>query len=369
MAVILGTIFVGLSWAAMQMRLVYYDGAPSVIDQISGATFGKTGTWQFMYLSAQLLTAGILVLAANTAFADFPRLASIMAKDRFLPKQFANLGDRLVFKNGIGILGIFAAILIVAFKGKVDNLIPLYAVGVFLAFTLSQSGMVMHWLAEKHKGWQIKIAINGVGAFVTLIVLLTIIYEKFAVGAWIILVLLVVLYFLFTKVHKHYVKVAQQLNLKGLDPSTTKVSNTVLLLVPSVHRGMLPALTYAQSLSSDCRAIHIETDPEKTPKLRQNWEKFGQDVPLVILNSQFRSLIEPIMRYLDAVQRERKNHMITVIVPEFVPTKWWHAILHGNNGLLLKLALLSRRDVIVANVRYYLHDTDTEEQIAAQDMV
>ncbi len=358
MAAILGSIFLGLSITAMQMKIVYFDGAASVIDQISGATFGKDGKFAFLYILTQLLTAGILVLAANTAFADFPRLASIMAHDRFLPKQFANLGDRLVFKNGIGILGILAGLLIVAFKGKVDNLIPLYAVGVFLAFTLSQTGMVIHWFHEKQRGWQKKAVINGIGATATLIVLMTIIYEKFAVGAWIIVVLIVVLYFVFNLIHNHYLDVAQQLNMKHYHPNRTPMTNTVLLLVPTLHRGVMPALTYARSLSSDCRAIHIETDPERTPKLREKWEHFGQDVPLVILNSPYRSLIEPVMRYLDAVQLERRNHLVTVIVPEFVPTKKWHALLHGNNGLLLKLRLLARRDIVVANVRYYLQELE-----------
>ena len=358
MAAILGTIFLGLSITTMQMKIVYFDGASSVIDQISGATFGKEGKYAFFYIATQLLTAGILVLAANTAFADFPRLASIMAKDRFLPKQFANLGDRLVFKNGIGILGIFAGLLIIGFKGKVDNLIPLYAVGVFLAFTLSQTGMVIHWFHERQRGWRKKAIINGIGAVATLIVLATIVYEKFAVGAWIIVVLIVVLYLLFNMIHNHYLSVAQQLNMKRYQPSSIPMTNTVLLLVPSLHRGIMPALTYAKSLSPDCRAIHIETSPERTPIMREKWEYYGQDVPLVILNSKYRSLIGPIMQYLDAVQLERRNHLVTVIVPEFVPTKKWHALLHGNNGLLLKLALLARRDIVVANVRYYLQELE-----------
>ena len=365
MGLILGSLFLGISYLAMQFHVVYWehDGitANAVIDQISGAVFGKTGQWRLGYYLTQFFTAAILVLAANTSYADFPRLASILGRDRYLPKQFSNLGDKLVFNNGIVILAALAAILIVIKNGSVDALIPLYAIGVFTAFTLSQSGMVVHWFKLKHeqKGWLLKACINGVGAFATLLVLLDIALEKFKEGAWIVIVLVAISVWMFNKIHRHYLVVGEQLKMKYFVPNAHVVKNTVLVMVPTLHRGIMPALEYARSLSPDCRAVHIQTDPEKTPLLKERWEAYGQDVPLVILSSPYRTLISPIMQYLDAVQLERRNHLVTVIVPEFVPTKWWHGLLHGQSGLRLKLALLGRKDVVVANVRYYLQDLPT----------
>ena len=363
MGIILGSLFLGISWLATQLHIVYYTSgpnpSPAVIDQISGAIFGKTGSGSIFYLTTQFFTAAILVLAANTSYADFPRLASILARDRYMPKQFSNLGDKLVFNNGIMLLGVFAAVLIVVKKGEVDALIPLYATGVFTAFTLSQAGMVKHWFDLRERGWQMKAVINGVGAIATTIVLVTIVYEKFTDGAWIIVFLIALLFIMFKKIHGHYLDVAQQLKLANYESPVTPLKNTVLVLVPALHRGVMPALDYARSLSSDCRAVHICTDPERTPQLRERWEQWGHDVPLVILNSPYRSLLGPIMRYLDAVQHERRNHTVTVVVPEFVPTKKWHALLHGQSGFRLKLALLSRRDVVVANVRYYLQHSES----------
>ncbi len=313
MGLILGSIFIGVTWLAMRFHVVYWEAggktAPAVIDQISGAVFGKTGTWSFAYLVTQFFTAAVLVLAANTAYADFPRLASFLARDRFAPKQFANLGDKLVFNNGIVILGVFAAILIIAKKGQVDALIPLYATGVFTAFTLSQSSMVMRWRRLKGPGWMRKACINGFGALTTLIVLSFVVYEKFKEGAWIVLMLIAVLVLLFRKVHDHYADAAGQLRLPAEPEPDIPLMNTVLVLVPGLHRGVLPALKYARLISPDCRAVYIETDPERTQQLKSRWEEWSHGVPLVILNSTYRSLITPIMRYLDAVQAERRRHL------------------------------------------------------------
>ncbi len=362
MGVILGTIFIGVTWLAMRLHVVYWEAggktAPAVIDQISGAVFGKSGALSLAYLITQFFTAAVLVLAANTAYADFPRLASFLARDRFAPKQFANLGDKLVFNNGIVLLGVFAAILVIAKRGQVDALIPLYATGVFTAFTLSQSAMVMRWNRLRGSGWLRKAFINGFGAVTTFIVLCFIVYEKFKEGAWIVLLLIALIVLLFRKIHSHYADVAAQLRLPKVPELDIPLINTILVMVPGLHRGVLPALKYARSLSPDCRAVYIETDSERTEQLKSRWEEWGMDVPLVILNSTYRSLISPIMRYLDAVQGERRQHLVTVIVPEFVPTKRWQSLLHGNVGLLLKIALLRRKDVIVTNVRYYLQHMD-----------
>ena len=360
MGLILGSIFLGISFLATKLHVVYWEHAghtaPAVIDQISGAIFGKTGKWAVGYYLTQFFTAAILVLAANTSYADFPRLASILARDRFMPKQLSSLGDKLVFNNGVIILGLLAALLIVAKNGSVDALIPLYAVGVFTAFTLSQCGMVRHWFKLKNPGWQVKATINGLGALATFLVLVDIAVEKFLDGAWMVILLVAILVMIFRKIHRHYLDMAQQLKMAHYHPPTTPFKNTVLVLIPTLHRGVMPALEYARSLSPDCRAIHIETDPEKTPQLKERWEHWAEDVPLIVLNSPYRALINPVMKYLDAVQTERRNHLVTVVVPEFVPTRWWQGLLHGQSGLRLKLALLGRKDVIVANVRYYLQD-------------
>ena len=203
-----------------------------------------------------------------------------------------------------------------------------------------------------------KACINGFGAITTFIVLSFIVYEKFKEGAWIVLMLIAILVFAFRKIHDHYADAAGQLRLPKEPEPDMPLINTVLVLVPGLHRGVLPALKYARLISPDCRAVYIETDPERSQQLKARWEEWSFGVPLVILDSTYRSLISPIMRYLDAVQAERRRHLITVIVPEFVPTKRWHQLLHGNNGLLLKFALMRRKDVVVTNVRYYLQNTD-----------
>lgn len=360
MGLILGSLFLGISFLAMKFHVVYWEEngktANAVIDQLSGAIFGKTGKFAFLYVATQLATALILVLAANTAYADFPRLASILSKDKFLPRQLSNVGDRLVFNNGIVMLGVFAALLIVVKKGSVDALIPLYAIGVFLAFTLSQTGMVLHWKSEKSAGWGRKAAINGIGALATFVVLLDIAYEKFVEGAWIVILLMTALVVLFRKIHSHYSDIANQLRLTDLSPVGAPTVNTVVLLVPSVHRGVLPALAYARSLSPEVRAVHVGLNPEKVDALRNEWSQVAGEIPLIVLPSPYRMLVPPLMEYLQEVQEERTDDIVTVVLPEAVPTRWWHHLLHNQTGFRLKLALLARPDLVVTNVRYPLQN-------------
>jgi amino acid transporter len=361
MGTILGTIFLGISYLATRFHVVYWENggqtAPAVIDQISGAVFGKTGSWSWAYITTQVATALILVLAANTSFADFPRLASILARDSFLPKQLSNLGDKLVFNNGILLLGLFAGVLIVAKNGSVDALIPLYAIGVFLAFTLSQMGMVIHWKKERGPGWQRKALINGIGGAATFLVLADIAYEKFAEGAWAVIVLIVLLYLMFRAIAHHYADTAAQLRLRsGEHPAPTITRNTVLVLVPGLHRGVLPALEYAKCLSDKCRAVYVEIEPDATPQVMADWDQWGEGIPLVVLKSPYRSLTGPLLAYLNQVEQEERDDVVTVVIPEAVPTRWWHHLLHGQTGLRLKLALLRRNDIIVSNVRYSLRD-------------
>ena len=367
MGLILGSIFIGVSWLAVNLHVVYWEQgghtAPAVIDQISGAVFGKTGNFSWAYITTQVFTALILVLAANTSFADFPRLSSILARDRFLPRQLANLGDRLAFNNGIFLLGLFSALLILIKNGSVDLLIPFYAIGVFLAFTLSQTGMVKHWLTIKGEGWKRKAIINGTGAIVTSIVLLDILAEKFIDGAWMVVIIIALLIVVFKMVYGHYIDVRQQLDIANYTRADEPMRNTVLVLIQGIHAGTLHALDYAKSISSDCQAVYIEVEPERTEYLTKTWAKYVGDFPLIVVKSPYRSLIRPIMHYLDTMHDEKPNHRITVVVGEFVPSKWWHSLLHGNTGLILKLALLGRRDIVVANVRYWLEQTEHGEKV------
>ncbi len=361
MGVLLGALFLGISYLAASLHVVYYEHglhrAMPVVDQVSGAVFGKEGHWLRvgLYYMMQFSTATILVLAANTGFAGFPSLAYVMSRDRLLPRQLANRGDKLVYSNGIVLLGVCAAVLVIAFRGSVEGLIPLYAIGVFTAFTLSQCGMVKHWRKERGAGWRHKAAINTIGAITTGVVLAVLVVEKTPDGAWLILVVGGVLIALLRGISSHYDRCRRALSIANWAPNTAPMTNTVLLLVPTLHRGIFPALRYARTLSPDCRAIHIEDNPEDTPRLANEWQTFvGEDIPLVILPSPYRSLIGPLMAYLDEVRREREEHIVTVVVPEFSPGKWYHSLLHNANGFLVKYYLGGLPGVIISNFRYQL---------------
>jgi amino acid transporter len=360
MAVLLGSIFMGVSWLAVKFHVVYWEHggitSPAVIDQLSGMVFGKDGPWMWAYVITQVFTALVLIVAAQTSFAGFPRLASMLAQDAFLPRQLMNLGDKLAFNNGIMVLGLFASFFIIAEHGSVDLLIPFFAIGVFMAFTMSQSGMVRHWFVDKGPNWQRKAAINGLGAVASFIVVIDIACEKFFDGAWFVFVVMAVLLVMFKSVHKHYATIAKQLSPINFDHPACEIKNKVLVLVNGVHAGSLNALEYARSISSDCEAVYVASDPDRTKIMKEAWEKFVPDIPLVIIDSPYRSLLHPLMRYLDEVHAEQPNQTITVIIGEFVPTNWWEHMLHGDTGLFLKLALLGRKDVVVTNVRYWLCD-------------
>jgi hypothetical protein len=353
MAILLGSVFLGTAFVAWKAHVIpmsqTVEGYQTVFSQIASALVGRN--W-FYYLF-QGATAGILLLAANTSFADFPRLGSIMARDRFLPRQLYNVGDRLVFSNGIVLLALLASVLIIAFHGVVNALIPLYAIGVFLSFTLSQAGMARRLSMRKEQGWRLRVSISTVGAVITAIVAIVQAVTKFSEGAWIVLLLIPAFVYVFSKIHSHYIELGNQLRLTPED-KFTPISNIVLVLTPSLHRGVLPALEYAKGLSPDVRAIHVETDPIDTNLLEQRWERWGGGLPLVILESQYRTLIGPLLEYLEEVKREKPNAVVTVVIPEFVSAKWWHKLLHNQSGLLLKFVLLFQKNIVTANVRYYL---------------
>jgi amino acid transporter len=387
MAVLLTTMFLGTSVMAYLYH-VHPKQSETVISQFARIMF--TGPLGWFYYVVQAATAAILVLAANTAFADFPRLSSLLARDRFLPRQFANRGDRLVFSNGIVILAIFSGVLVIAFGGDTSRLIPLYAVGVFLSFTLSQSGMVVHWLRERRKlreakkdadvaapkperdpeeihrsyfvtdevtapsNWKKSLIINALGALATFVVLCVFIATKFIHGAWIVVVVIPILVLLFKSIHKHYMMVARQLSTEGLEPPRP-LRHRVIVPISGIHRGVVSALQYAESIASDrVQAVYVDFEEEATANLRNKWERWGAGVQLVVLPSPYRELTRPLLKHINRLRRENSNDMITVVLPEFIPAKWWQHILHNQSSLLLKGSLLFKKGVIVTSVPYHL---------------
>lgn len=359
MAAILGVLFFGTSLAATKLHIVYWEQAgrtaPAVIDQISGAVYGKRGLWSVLYVAMQFFTAAILILAANTSFADFPRLASILARDGFIPRQFSSLGDRLVFHNGIFALGVAASVLIALKGGSVDALIPMYAVGVFTAFTLSQAGMVRHWLTHRGARWHSRAFLNGIGALVTGIVLVDIAVEKFAEGAWVVLLLITLSYVAFQSIAGHYRQIGQSLALDGPPVIPPPKQHIAVVLVSGVHRATLPAIAYAMALSDRVVAVSVELgDAAQSNRLQEAWRSLGAPFELVILPSPHRSLVRPIVKYINRLRSAsgQDETLITAVIPELIPERWWHRLLHGNSGLFLRLALSPYRDVIVAPVRY-----------------
>ena len=350
MAGILATLFVGLTVLASALHVLPSD-TETVVSQIARRVFGSG----LLYYLIQAATALILVLAANTSFADFPRLSSLLARDRFVPRQFATLGERLVFSNGILVLAGFAALLLVAFRGETHALIPLYAVGVFISFTLSQSGMVHYWWTRRGPGWRHRLAINGTGALATGIVTIVIAATKFTHGAWIVVIVIPMLVVTFLAMHRHYEEVAEALTLEGLE-GPPEFQHTVLVLVGDVHRGVVRAVQYARTLAPNAtvRAVYVETDPGRTAKLEEKWGAWGLGVPLVVLTSPYRSLLRPLLDYIDHIQARGDDQMVTIVVPEFLPRRWWQHVLHNQTALLVKGALLFRKNTVVADVPYLL---------------
>jgi hypothetical protein len=342
-------MFLGITYLAYDFGIVP-GGNETVVSKIARRVFGGG----FLYYEIQAVTMLILLLAANTAFADFPRLSFFLARDRFIPRQFATQGDRLVFSNGIVILAGVACLLVVVFQGDTQQLLPLYAIGVFISFTVSQSGMVRRWLRLKEEGWAWRIWFSLVGAGVTGIVLLTLAFTKFTEGAWIVVLLIPSLVVVFLVVHRHYDTVAAQLSLEGLAPPPP-LEGTILVLVGDLHRGVVRALQYAQSLSPNAKAVYVETDPERTRRLEERWTKWGMGTPLIVLNSPYRSLLGPLMEYIDQLQRQRgQHHVVTIVLPEFIPAKWWQQLLHNQTALLIKGQLLFHKNVVVTDVPYHL---------------
>ena len=404
MAGLLITMFLGAS-VLTHLYNIHPLEHETVISQIARIVF--VGKFGWFYYVVQATTAAILVLAANTSFAGFPRLASLLARDRFLPRQLANLGDRLVFSNGIVLLAVFSGALVWAFRGDTSRLIPLYAVGVFLSFTLSQAGMVVHWWREgdmlramrqaaapskpsstathRQAGsnvtgelearrlgiaapksiadvaklqtkshWKKYLVINGIGAISTFIVLMVFILTKFLHGAWIVVILIPLLVMLFQRIHRHYLEVAKQLSTEGLE-GLRPIRHEVIVPISGIHRGVIAALEYAKSIAPHhVTAVYVNLDDETTQKLREKWQEWGSGVSLVVVASPYRSLQRPLLNYIDRVKRSSHGEVVTIVLPEFVPARWWQNLLHNQNTLFLKGALLFKKGVVVTNVPYHL---------------
>jgi amino acid transporter len=360
MATLLTTMFLGITFLARALHVVPVEHE-TIVSQIGRLVFGSGP----VYLILQGATALILVLAANTSFADFPRLSAILARDHFLPRQLTNLGDRLVFANGIILLAVLASGLIVIFGGLTHRLIPLYAVGVFLSFTLSQAGMVRHWLRDRGPGWQWKTAVNGLGAATTAVVLVIVVATKFTHGAWVVILLIPIFVWVFHMIRQHYVTLAEQLSLDGLSPQKWEDDSLdrwhkVVLPISGVHRGILGALRFARSLSQDVTAVVVDVDPRETARLLEKWPTWGHGTPMVVLESPYRSTLGPLLGYLEEVDaRDPDRGLGVVVLPEFVPARRWHRLLHNQTARMIKKALLygrehSDRDRIIIDVPYHL---------------
>jgi amino acid transporter len=347
MAGILGATSLGMAFLAHAYGAIPRE-TETVVSMLARGIFGES----LLYFNIQTATALILFLAVNTSYQDFPRLSSIMAKDGFMPRQMANRGDRLVFSNGIIILAALSIALLVMFQGSVNALIPLYAVGVFLSFTLSQAGMVRHWLKEAHPAPH-HILLNGLGAVSTGIVLLVIASTKFTHGAWMVIVLIPVIVLGFLRVHRHYELVAERLSLEGAArPKIGK--NPVVVLVAGIHKGVVEALEYAKSISPNVTALTVDLDPTQTTKLRLKWPEWAPDVPLVVLESPYRSILRPLLDYIDRMERQGEGRYLTVVLPEFIPSHWWEHFLHNQTALLVKAALLFKPGKVTVSIPYHL---------------
>jgi amino acid transporter len=394
MALVMTVLILGTGLLAYKLSAHPSGAEETLVSAMARHTFG-TGLF---YYFIQAATAAILVLAANTSFADFPRLASLLAADRYLPRQLANRGDRLVFSNGVVILAVLAVVLIVVFKGQEQAMLPLYAVGVFLSFTLSQSGMVVHWLRERKadearariveqareegvrrtadpgaatharerlralerdKGgnWLTSALVNGAGAVITFVVLVVITVTKFTHGAWAVIVLIPVMVVMFRAVNRHYKLVAAQLTLDDVGPDRPRMRHRVIVPVSGVHRGVLPALDYARSLGGDgheVTAVYVEVNPENTEEVRRQWQVWGGSVPLKILHSPFRSVTTPLLNFISEESGRHKDSITTIVLPEFVPRAWWQQLLHNQTALLIKGKLLFARNIVVTSVPHHL---------------
>ncbi|MBF8257035.1 MAG: Amino acid permease-associated region [Anaerolineales bacterium] len=374
MSAILGTLFLGITFLAVNIGAVPSE-VETVISQLARSIFNGRELPYLIVISATTL---ILIMAANTSFADFPRLSALHAGDGFLPRQLTYRGSRLVYSRGIVTLTAIACLLIIVFQASVTHLIPLYAIGVFLSFTLSQTGMARRWWKIGHLspgvevrergstlryegGWRLKLVVNGIGAVCTAVVMLVFATTKFREGAWIILVLVPILVTVFFSIHRHYKALARNLSLEDYGPPPQVRRHRVLLAVSGVHRGTLAALRYARSLSDDVTAVHVSIDDAEAERVREKWETWGDGVRLVMLDSPYRLLLEPLLAYIQEIAAQRQpGETITIVVPQFVPNSWWSNLLHTQTALWLRMALMYKPGIVITDVPYQTERRRTE---------
>ncbi len=366
MAGILGLTMVGITYLAVYIHALPSD-SETVISQLARTVYGGRG---ILYLATITSTTVILVMAANTAFADFPRLGALHAGDGFLPRQLTFRGSRLVYSRGIVALAMIASALVIIFQASVTNLIPLYAIGVFLSFTLSQAGMARRWWKSGHlaegvevkepgsilrheKGWQYKMVVNAVGSITTGVVMVIFAATKFKDGAWVVILLTPIMVLIFFSIHHHYKALAKQLSLDHETELTRTRRNRVIIAIGGVHRGTLQALKFARTVSDDITAVHISIDPIETSKIESKWDYWGEGYRLVILNSPYRLMIEPLLEYIDKIDAiSQPGDLITIVVPQFVAKHWWSELLHTRTAETLRKALLHKENVVITEVPY-----------------
>lgn len=356
MGAILGVMFLGISYLAHVYNAIPKHGE-TLISILGKDIFGVG----ILYYYLQVATLLILLLAANTSYADFPRLCYFLARDSFLPRQLSLLGDRLVYSNGITLLSLCAGFLIIIFQGNTSAVIPLYAVGVFTSFTLSQSGMVIHWLKERGKGWQASTAMNGFGAVATFLVLTVIVATKFFLGAWVVVVAIPIVVSLFLAVRRHYRYVAARLSIQGIErksypprPKVKVVKHPAVVLVGQLHRGTLDALDYARLIGDEVVGVHVDIGLTDRARLQAAWQDLEPDIPLEILESPYRSVTSSLTHFLTLFEEQRPGVFLTLIIPAFVTRNWWEGVLHNQTAFFLKAALRAKKSRVVTTVRYFL---------------
>lgn len=359
MSAILGSLFIGIVFLIMHFNIQPLKNITACA-QLSEAVFGRG----FLFYYIQVTTMLVLYLAANTSYNGLPPLLSLLAQDGYMPRALGTRGDRLGYSNGIVLLTIFAGVLIFIYKGNVEHLIALYAIGVFLSFTIAQSGMVVHWYRERkdNKHWLASSFLNGFGALITAMVVIIIMITKFVDGAWMVIIFIPLMIFVQRKIHRHYSDMSDELRAQVVDASGKKmrvskrINNKVIVPVSSINRVVLESVSYAKSLSEDVVAVNVVTSDEAGRKLRADWHAWDPGIPLVTLYSPYRMVISPFLDYIDELEKEhsRENDYLTVIIPEFEPQRWWHRLLHNQTGWIMHTLLVLRTNVVVVTIPYHM---------------